>query len=398
MAHLKSGTLGMTILLGLLTAIGPLSTDMYLPSLPSIQQHFGATTGQVQWTLSAYLLGFALGQVFYGPLSDRRGRKRVMLVGLTLYAVANLASAMAPSLEVLISARFVQGVGAAGPLVLARAIVRDLYEGRQAGQQLARMGTIMGIVPAIAPVLGAGIEILSGWRMNFLAVVFLAIVLGVAVVQRLPETLKQPLTSPFSLREIVRGYGELYRDGRFTAFALLSAVTYAGLFAFISGSSFVMQGHFGLSPVGFAATFGVMVLGFILGTVIAQKVVATKGSLRAIEIGTVLQAVAGLALLGFSLGTPHWLPGLAVPMAIYAMGVGFTLPQSAAGALMPFPDRAGSVSSLLGITQMSFAAIVGALVGAFVAKSPVALTAATALMGLIGLATLPRIRRVSPFS
>jgi DHA1 family bicyclomycin/chloramphenicol resistance-like MFS transporter len=398
MAHLKSGTLGITILLGLLTAIGPLSTDMYLPSLPSIQRHFEATTGHAQWTLSAYLLGFALGQVFYGPLSDRRGRKRVMLVGLTLYALANLASAFAPSLEVLISARFMQGVGAAGPLVLARAIVRDLYEGREAGQQLARMGTIMGIVPAIAPVLGAGIEILAGWRMNFLAVVFLAIALGIAVVRQLPETLKQPLASPFSLREIMRGYGALLRDGRFTAFALLSAATYAGLFAFISGSSFVMQGHFGLSPTGFAAAFGVMVLGFILGTVIAQKVVATKGSLRAIEIGTVLQAVAGLALLGFSLALPHWLPGLAVPMAFYAMGVGFTLPQSAAGALMPFPDRAGSVSSLLGITQMSFAAVVGALVGAFVAKSPVALTATTALMGLVGLLTLPRIRRVSPFS
>ncbi|MCU0818890.1 MAG: multidrug effflux MFS transporter [Beijerinckiaceae bacterium] len=398
MAHLKSGTLGITILLGLLTAIGPLSTDMYLPSLPSIQRHFEATTGHAQWTLSAYLLGFALGQVFYGPLSDRRGRKRVMLVGLTLYALANFASAFAPSLEVLISARFMQGVGAAGPLVLARAIVRDLYEGREAGQQLARMGTIMGIVPALAPVLGAGLEILAGWRMNFLAVVFLAIALGIAVVRQLPETLKQPLPSPFSLREITRGYGALMRDSRFTAFALLSAATYAGLFAFISGSSFVMQGHFGLSPAGFAGTFGVMVLGYIMGTVIAQKIVATKGSLKAIEIGTVLQAVAGLALLGFSLAMPHWLPGLAVPMAFYAMGVGFTLPQSAAGALMPFPDRAGSVSSLLGITQMSFAAVVGALVGAFVAKSPVALTATTALMGLVGLAALPRIRRVSPFS
>ncbi|MCE2933472.1 MAG: Bcr/CflA family efflux MFS transporter, partial [Hyphomicrobiales bacterium] len=239
MAHLKSGTLGMTILLGLLTAIGPLSTDMYLPSLPSIQQHFGATTAQAQWTLSAYLLGFALGQVFYGPLSDRRGRKQVMLAGLALYAFANLASAMAPSLEVLIAARFLQGVGAAGPMVLARAIVRDLHEGREAGQMLARMGTIMGIVPAIAPMLGAGIEILSGWRMNFLAVVFLAIALGIAVARRLPETLRQPLVSPFSVREIMRGYGELCRDGRFTSFAVLSAVTYAGLFAFISGSSFV---------------------------------------------------------------------------------------------------------------------------------------------------------------
>ncbi|MGL5446663.1 MAG: multidrug effflux MFS transporter [Rhabdaerophilum sp.] len=398
MAHLKPGTLGMTALLGLLTAIGPLSTDMYLPSLPSIQRHFGASAGYVQWTLSAYLIGFAIGQIFYGPLSDRKGRKRVMLAGLTLYGLANLASAFAPSLDVLIGARLVQGLGAAGPLVIARAIVRDLYEGREAGQQLARMGTIMGIVPAIAPILGAALEISFGWRANFIGVVLLVMGLAVTAILRLPETLRAPLTTPFSLREIARGYRELIEDPRFMPFALLSAATYAGLFAFISGSSFVIQGHFGLSPTGFALAFGLMVLGYILGTILAQRTVALSGSLRAIEIGAWLQAAAGIVMLGFSIVLPKALLGLCIPMAFYVMGVGFTLPQSAAGALMPFPERAGSVSSLLGIIQMSFAAMVGAGVGTAIMLSPIALTGTTALMGLAGLMLLPLIRRISPFS
>ncbi|MBN8533441.1 MAG: multidrug effflux MFS transporter [Rhizobiales bacterium] len=398
MAHLKPGTLGLTALLGLLTAIGPLSTDMYLPSLPSIQRHFGASAGAVQWTLSAYLIGFAIGQIFYGPLADRRGRKPVMMVGLLLYGVANLASAFAPNLEVLIGARLLQGIGAAGPMVIARAIVRDLYEGREAGQQLARMGTIMGIVPAIAPVLGAALEVTLGWRANFLGVVLLVIGLTFTVILRLPETLRTPLAAPFSLKEIVKGYHALIRDPRFTPFAWLSAMTYAGLFAFISGSSFVIQGHFGLGPTAFAIAFGVMVLGYILGTLVAQKVVVRRGSLKAIEIGVWLQAAGGLVMLVCSIVIPQALAGLAVPMAIYAMGVGFTLPQSAAGALMPFPEKAGSVSSLLGILQMGFAALIGVIVGAFVARTPVALTGMTALMGLLSCLAIPRIRRTNPFS
>jgi DHA1 family bicyclomycin/chloramphenicol resistance-like MFS transporter len=381
----------------LLTAIGPLSTDMYLPSLPSIQREFRASEGAVQWTLSAYLIGFALGQFVYGPLSDRRGRKPVMMVGLMLYGLANLAAAFAPSLDVLIAARLIQGLGAAGPLVIARAIVRDLYEGREAGQQLARMGTIMGLVPAIAPVFGAALEVMFGWRANFIGVVLLVMGLSAAVILRLPETLPARLEQPFSLRAIIRGYVELLRDSRFRPFAALSALTYAGLFAFISGSSFTMQGHFGLSPTGFGITFGLMVLGYISGTILAQRLVVRQGNAAAIVAGARLQAASGLVMLMMSLWQPMLLIGFAFPMAIYAMGVGFTLPQAAAGALMPFPERAGSVSSLLGIVQMSFAAMVGAGVGVAIASGPLALTATVAVMGCSALVCLPAIRRVNPF-
>lgn len=395
---LVPGSFALTVLLGFLTAMGPMSTDMYLPSLPSIQRHFGVTTGEVQLTLSLYLLGFAVGQVLYGPISDRTSRKGVVLFGLALYGVASLAAAFAPNLMLLLLARVVQGLGAAAPLVLARAIVRDLYEGRAAGQELARMGAIMGIVPAIAPVLGAGLEITFGWRANFILAALLVVMLATMVTLRLPETLRERLATPFSVLTLIKDYGALIIDRRFLPFCLLSALCYAGLFAFISGSSFVMQGHFGLSPLKFGMTFGLMVFGFISGTTMAGKVVAKHGSLASIRIGTVILAVAGALMLAFSLFWPMLMLGLAVPMAFYGMGVGFTLPQAAAGAMMPFPERAGTVSSLIGVVQMVFAACVGAVVGHFVALSPVALTLATALCGALGLFTLPFLSRSKPMS
>ncbi len=161
---LKPDTLALTVVLALLTALGPLSTDMYLPSLPAIAAGLNATTGQTQLTLSAFLLGFAAGQFFYGPISDRVGRKPVLLFGLGLFTLASLVCALSPNIETLIGARFLQALGASGPIVLGRAIVRDFYEGPRAGRELSRMGTIMGVVPALAPILGGIIERFFGWQ------------------------------------------------------------------------------------------------------------------------------------------------------------------------------------------------------------------------------------------
>jgi DHA1 family bicyclomycin/chloramphenicol resistance-like MFS transporter len=160
---LKPDTLAMTVVLALLTALGPLSTDMYLPSLPAIRADLGATTGGTQLTLSVFLLGFAVGQFAYGPVSDRIGRRPVLLFGLALFTLASLACTVAPSIETLVAARFVQAVGASGPIVLGRAMVRDLYGGARAGRELSRMGTIMGVVPAAAPTLGGLLEEAFGW-------------------------------------------------------------------------------------------------------------------------------------------------------------------------------------------------------------------------------------------
>ena len=393
MSHLRPGTFALTALLGILTSLGPLSTDLYLPSLPAIARYFNATSGQAQLTLSAYLIGYALGLPLYGPLSDRRGRKNVLMAGLALYGVANALSSLAPSLEVLIISRFLQGLGAAGPLVIVRAIVRDLYDGRRAAQELARMGAIMGIVPAIAPVLGAGLEIAFGWRSNFIASSILAVGLGVMAWRKLPETLVERLLAPFTLRVVIGGFAGLITDRRFVPYGLLAAVTYTGLFAFISGSSFIYQRHFGQSAMEFAGSFIVMVMGFVSGSFVAQKLAMRHESRRLLLIGAIFQASGGLLMLAGVLILPgsHW--SITIPMVLYSAGVGFSLPQSMAGAMMPFPERAGAVSSLLGIFQMGCAATFGTLVGAFIDRGPLVLAGTIALFGVLALPLQPFLKR-----
>lgn len=392
MATLSTDRFALTILLGFLTALGPLSTDLYLPSLPSIARHFSVASGQAQLTLSAYLIGFAIGLPIYGPVSDRYGRKRVVLFGLALYGVANLISAIAPSLDVLIASRGLQGFGAAAPLVVARAMVRDLHEGRRAAQELARMGTIMGVVPAIAPILGVGLEMYFGWRSNFVATATLALGLGLWVWLSLPETLRQRAATPLTLVSMVGGFGSLLQDRRFLPFALLAATCYSGLFAFISGSSFVYQQHFKVTPLLFAISFVVMVLGYMSGAFFSQRLALRYSQRRMLMIGALLQAGGGIVMVATSYaGLGPF--GITVPMMAYAAGVGFTLPQSHAGAMMHFPERAGAASSLLGVIQMGVAAVVGAKVGAWIDQGPMVLAGAVALLGVASVLLLPLVRR-----
>ncbi len=389
---LRPDTLGMTAILAMLTALGPLSTDMYLPSLPAIATALGTDIARAQLTLSAYLVGFAAGQIFYGPVSDKIGRKPTVLAGLALYCLASAGCALAQSVEMLIVARVVQALGAAGPIVLGRAIVRDLYEGPRAGRELSRMGMIMGLVPAIAPILGGILEPLFGWRSNFWAVLGGAAALALAVILFLPETLRQKRPEPISLLGIFRGFGVLLRHGGFRLYASLCAFTYAGLFSFISGSSFVLQGVYGLSTFAFGLSFGASVLGYIAGTIVAQRVVGRLGLDGTIRLGVLCLAGGGLLMLAGMLAHTGSSLEVTLPMALYAAGVGLTLPQANASAMMPFPDRAGAASSLQGLLQMSFAAIVGSTLGALLARSPLIMPVFITAMGLSALVTFSLAR------
>ena len=360
---LRPDTLAMTAVLAMLTALGPLSTDFYLPSLPDIARVMQSDVAGAQATLSAFLFGFAGGQILWGPLSDRLGRRPILLFGLGLFILATLACAFAPSIGWLTAARAVQALGASGPIVLGRAMVRDLYEGPRAGRELARMGMIMGLVPAIAPVLGGLLQDLYGWRSTFFASLVFATLLLLVILLLMPETLRARSAQPLSLPSIVRGYGVLLRNRAFRVYVALTALAYAGLFAFISGSSFVLIGLYGLSPVRYGLSFGFGVLGFILGTIIAQRLVGLRGMDGVIGLGVACLAGGGLAMLfcvATGLGGPL---GVVLPMALYACGVGLTMPQAQASAMMPFPDRAGAASSFNGLCQMLLSACVGLLVG-----------------------------------
>ena len=383
---LKSDTLALTIVLALLTALGPLSTDMYLPSLPAIAASFKASTGQTQLTLSAFLLGFAAGQFFYGPISDRIGRKPVLLFGLGLFTLASLICALSPNIETLIGARFLQALGASGPIVLGRAIVRDFYEGPRAGKELSRMGTIMGVVPAAAPVLGGVIERFTGWRVTFGAMIVFGVALAAIIVLKMPESIRRKSDVPISFAAILRGFRVLLGHAGYRTYVGLSMLTYGGLFAFISGSSFVLQKIYGLDELSFAFSFTFVVAGFMTGTTIAQTLVGRYGLDGTIRLGVICLALGGLVMLALVLaGVPSSL-GISAPMAIYGIGVGLTMPQSMASALMPFPDRAGAASSLLGICQMTFAAIVGILLGRNLDASAIPLPATIATTGVLALA------------
>jgi DHA1 family bicyclomycin/chloramphenicol resistance-like MFS transporter len=384
--QLKPDTLAMTAVLALLTGLGPLSTDMYLPSLPAIARDLHASAAQTQLTLSAFLFGFAAGQLLYGPVADKIGRRPVLLFGLGLFLAATLACTLAPGITTLTIARFCQALGASGPIVLARAMVRDLYEGPRAGRELSRMGSIMGLVPAVGPIFGGVLQGLFGWRSVFATMLIIGATLAATVALLLPETLRSRSTAPLSFVGIVRGFGTLLRHRGYRVYVALAALTYGGLFAFISASSFVLQDLYGLSELAYGFSFGITVIGFIAGTMLAQRLVARRGLDGTIASGVACLAVGGAVMLTLvAAGVPSSL-AITVPMGIYGMGVGLTMPQATAAAMAPFPDAAGAASSFLGICQMSFAALVGIGVGHALGGSALPLPLVVAATGIVALA------------
>lgn len=382
---LRPNTLALTALLALLTSLGPLSTDMYLPSLPSIVREFGATVPQGQLTLSVFLAGFALGMLVYGPVADRFGRKPLLVAGLALFLIGTLGCALAPTIETLIAARFVQALGGCGPVILARSIVRDLYDGARAGQELARMGAFMGFVPAVAPTLGGVLEAVFGWHSSFVAIGVVGCAILAAVVLRMPETLRAA-GPPISVRAIAGSFATVGRDGGFRANVAIACAAYGGLFAYISGSSFVLQGGYGLEPIGFGLAFGVCALAYVSGSLYGQRAVIRIGIDGVLGLGALANAAGGALLLAGVLAGPGHPAEVVVPMMLYIAGIGLTLPQATAGAIMPFAGRAGAASSLLGFLQMSAGAVVGVAIGHLVEGSgPLPLAAFICGLGAVTL-------------
>ncbi len=378
----RPDSLAIRVLLTALVAFGPLSTDLYLPSLPTLVTVFGTDIATVQLTLSVFLAGFAVSQLVYGPVSDRFGRRPALLGGIAIYLVASAACALTNDVGGLIVARFFQALGACCGPVVARAVVRDVFGRDRAATVLAYMAMAMTLAPAVGPVLGGVITELFGWRGNFLLLTVFAAGILAATQVLLGETNAHRDENALKPGRLVANYVLLLRDRAFLGQMLTVAFTYSGIFSFISGSSFVLIGRLHLTPAQYGASFGVVVLGYTLGSFFAGRMSQRMGGPWMIRTGTAVSLAGGLLGVALALaGVPH-LTAIVGPVFLFMVGAGLTLPNAMAAAVGPYPMMAGLASSLVGFTQMAVAALVGVAVGHLHGGTQ------TPMMGAIGLVAL----------
>lgn len=378
---LPPSSAGFVAILMVMIALLPLSTDLYLASLPGIARHFDSSISQVQLTLSVFVAGFALSQLVLGPLSDRYGRRPIVLACGALYVAAALVCMLADSMATLLAARFVQAIGACGGTVVGRAIVRDTYGAGGTARMLGYIHAGVALAPIMGPTLGGTLEMWFGWRANFALLAGTGSVLLAAIWLLLVETNAQRDPGATKLRPMLANYRTLLGDRRYVGYALCLSCGYAGIFAFLSGASFIMIPVLGLTPQRFGMYFGLTVLGYVMGTMSAGRWSPKLGIDRMLKYGTVLALASGSLMLALALAGVQTLAALLVPMFFYLIATGVNLPNAMGGAIGPFPKMAGMASALMGFIQMSVGAAVGYAVGRFHDGSTVPMTAAIAAAG-----------------
>lgn len=364
MKTLSPNSRAMTVLLGALTAIGPMSMDIYLVSVPTMTEAFHTSVAQVQLTLSLYMAGFALGQLFYGPISDGFGRRPALLLGLALHVAASLVCATTADIHTMIVARLFQSTGVCGCFVVSRAVVRDLHTRERAARLLSYMGVVTGVAPIVAPLIGSYLHVAFGWRANFYFVTAYGLVSLLVVLFLFGETNRAPDARALNPFRIVRNFGVLLSHRAYVGFSLTSACISGALFAFISGAPLVFLRVFGFPEAQFGYLFGVVMLGNIGGAAIGSRLVMRYGIEGLMMRGVLLALLAGLTIAGLAWAQVDVPAAVIVPMFAFMLAFSLVLPQSMAGALSPFPHMAGNASALLGMLQWSFASLVGIWVGA----------------------------------
>jgi DHA1 family bicyclomycin/chloramphenicol resistance-like MFS transporter len=347
-----------------LVAMMAVSTDLYLPAMPQLIDSLGASVSQGQLTLSVFLMGFAIGQLFYGNISDRHGRKPVIYLGLAIYLAGTLGCIFAFDINTLIAARFVQGLGGAAGPVLARAMVADSHDRAEAAKIMASIAGVMALVPAIAPVFGSWLLYLFEWRAHFVTLLIFG-VLTLVGIARLQETLKTVSTEPLNLSSIFNQFPRCLSNSSFVGFTLCGGATYAAIFCYISTSSFIIIGLMGLAPEYFGYTFMVVVFGYMSGAMTSSRIVAKKGVIRVLALGQMVGLLAAMLLMTLAIFEVNRLIPLLIAFFMIFMASGLSLAVSQMGAISELPDAVGRASSVFGFLQIAFASLTGYVVGLF---------------------------------
>lgn len=343
-------------------AIGPLAIDMYLPALPALQAEFGTSAARVQHTLSAYLLGLAIGQLAFGPVADRYGRKPPLLAGLGLFAVASAGCVAAATIEHLVALRFLQALGGASGMVVIRAVIRDRFDEIQSARVLSLMMLVMGAAPILAPLAGGWLLVNGSWQWIFVFLVAFALVCLVLVARLLEES--HPLhRRSRSLGRALTGALPLFGDVRFLGPVIVFIGAFGCFFAYLAAAPFVFIETFGVPAERFGLYFGANACGFITVSQVNRRVVARLGTRRTLGLGVALLAFSAFLLFVLSVSGALGFAGVFIPMFFIVASIGFIASNASAIAMAPFGERAGGASSLLGATQSAFGVLASAAVG-----------------------------------
>ncbi|MFS0862057.1 multidrug effflux MFS transporter [Fredinandcohnia sp. 179-A 10B2 NHS] len=354
--------LQLALLLGSLGLLGPFTIDMYLPSFPTIAEEFHTSASLVQLSLTSCLLGLGLGQLVIGPMSDVKGRRKPLLLFLALYLIASIICAIAPNIYLFITSRFIQGFAAAGGLVVSRAVVRDVYTGKELTKFFALLMLVGNLGPIVAPIAGGGVLAFSKWNGVFFVLALIGFILFLTVSSKLVETLPVEKRVPSNLPQVLRNFGSLIADREFAGYALTQGFIIAGIFAYVSGIPFVYQNIYGVSPQVFSLLFGVNGIALIIGSQLVGRLADVIPEKTFLKIGLFISCTSGTALLiALLLKAP--LLAVAIPIFFLVSSIGIISTTSFALAMESQGHIAGSASALLGLLPFVLGSITAPLVG-----------------------------------
>jgi DHA1 family bicyclomycin/chloramphenicol resistance-like MFS transporter len=366
----KRSSFFLILILGLLTSIGPLSIDMYLPAFPSIAKNLHTSVSNVMLSLSSFFVGISIGQLLYGPLLERYGRKTPLYFGLGLYAISAIACAFATTVETLIIFRFFQALGGCVGMVASRAMVRDLFDVKDNAKVFSTLMLVVAVSPIIAPTLGGYITTYLGWRYIFimLIIVILFILLGIYFL--LPETKKPDPNFSLKPASIVKGFVAIVKEPQFAVYTFTGAVAYAGLYSYISGSSFVFIQVFGVTEQHFGWIFALVAAGLITASQFNTRLLKRFSSEQIIRGALAIQGIVGIILVSTSIFGWSELYSTILLVMLFLCCQGFLFPNASALSMAPFANNAGNASALMGFIQMSVGALMSAVVSELVRVLP----------------------------